>query len=274
MRVSYPERALTYAFLALFSFFATVPIMLVLFAAMQDPRAQLTGIPLPTGIHIGTFESAWTTGHFSEYMRSSFIVTMSVVCITTVLSTLAGYAFGTIRLPLSNMLFYAFILGLVIPEEALIFPLYFDFEKLSLLNTYWALILPQSGLSLSFGVFWMRAFFRSTPRHLFEAARMEGASSLRILTHILVPLARPALSTLVVLSFMWNWNEFLLPLIMVTSNSLRTLPLGLAYFQVGHLTNQVGLAAASVLVALPVVILYVFLQRRFIGGMLSGAIKR
>lgn len=273
MKVSPAERVLTYAVLVLFSFFAVLPIVLVLFAAVQQPGTQLTGIPLPTGFHIRTFEAAWSTGHFSDYMRSSLVVTVSVVCLTTVLSTLAGYAFGTMRFPLSNTLFYAFILGLIIPEEALIFPLYFDLAKLNLLNTYWALIIPQSGLSLSFGVYWMRAFFRSTPRHLYEAARMEGASSLMILTRVLIPLARPALSTLVVLTFMWNWNEFLLPLIMVTSDSLRTLPLGLANFQAGHLTNQVELAAASVLVALPVVILYVFLQRRFIGGMLSGAIR-
>lgn len=273
MSVSRAERALTYAFLALFSLFAAAPIVLVLFAAMQDPHAQLGGIPLPTGFHVGTFKAAWSTGHFSAYMRSSLIVTLSVVGITMVLSTLAGYAFGTIRFPLSNVLFYVFILGLIVPEEALIFPLYFDLQKLNLLNTYWALIIPQSGLSLSFGVYWMRAFFRSAPRQLAEAGRMEGASSLVIFVRILIPLAKPALSTLAVLTFMWNWNEFLLPLIMVTSDSLRTLPLGLAYFQVGHLTNQVELAAASVLVALPVVIVYVFLQRRFIGGMLSGAIR-
>lgn len=273
MNVSRTERALTYALLWLFAGFAVVPILLVLFAALQRPDATITGVPLPTGLHLETFERAWDVGHFQQYLVSSVIVTFSVVAIVSVLSVLAGYAFGTMRFRGSNVLFYLFILGLIIPHEALVIPLYFRMRDVGLTDTYLSLILPQSAISLAFGIFWMRAYFRSSPRTLIEAARLEGASSFTVLWRVLLPLAKPAITTLVVLTFMWNWNEFLLPLIMITSDSHRTTPLGLAFFTVGHRTNVVEIAAASVLIAAPVVVVYVFLQRRFISGMLNGAVK-
>ncbi|ADB52866.1 carbohydrate ABC transporter permease [Conexibacter woesei] len=273
MNVSRTERSLTYAVLWVFAGFAVAPIVLVLFAALQRPDALITGVPFPTGFHLDTFERAWTVGHFEQYLISSAIVTISVVVITTVLSVLAGYAFGSMRFRGSTALFYLFILGLIIPHEALVIPLYFRMRDVGLTDTYLSLILPQSAISLAFGIFWMRAYFRSAPRTLIEAARLEGASSLTVLRQVLLPLAKPAITTLVVLTFMWNWNEFLLPLIMISSESHRTTPLGLAFFTVGHRTNVVELAAASVLIAAPVVAVYIFMQRRFISGMLNGAVK-
>jgi raffinose/stachyose/melibiose transport system permease protein len=171
------------------------------------------------------------------------------------------------------MLFYMFVIGIVVPLEALIVPLYFDLRALSLTDTYWALILPQIGLSVAFGTFWMRAFFLSTPRALVEAARIDGASSWTILWRVLVPLARPAILTMVVLIFMWTWNDFLLALVMVSEENLRTAPLGLSFFQ-GRYSSQIPLlAAGAVIVALPVVVVYFFLQRHFIRGMVAGALK-
>jgi raffinose/stachyose/melibiose transport system permease protein len=152
-------------------------------------------------------------------------------------------------------------------------PLYYDFRDLSLTNTYWALILPQIGLSVAFGTFWMRAFFRSVPRSLVEAARLDGSGTLSTLVRVLLPLARPAVLTMIVLIFMWTWNEFLLALVMVSDEGLRTAPLGLTFFQGRNTTDTALLAAGAVIVAVPIVILYVFLQRHFIRGMLSGAVK-
>ena len=171
------------------------------------------------------------------------------------------------------MLFYVFLLGLVFPIEAMIVPLYFDLRDLGLTDTYWALILPQIGLSVAFGTFWMRAFFLSTPRSLVEAARIDGASSWTTLWRVLVPFGRPAILTMMVLVFMWTWNEFLLALVMVSSENLRTAPLGLAFFQGQHTSDLTLLAAGAVIVATPVVVVYVFLQRHFIRGMLTGAVK-
>ena len=134
------------------------------------------------------------------------------------LSTLAGYAFGTMRFRGSDALFYLLLIGLIFPYEATVIPLYYVFRDAGLTDTYWALILPQIGLSVPFGTFWMRAFFRSTPSALVEASRLDGASSFVTLWRVLLPQAWPAITTMIVLVFMWTWNEFLLALVMIQSD--------------------------------------------------------
>ena len=191
----------------------------------------------------------------------------------TLFSVLAGYAFGMLRFRGQQVLFYLLLVGLVVPLESTIVPLYYDLRDVNLTDTYWALILPQVGVSVAFGTFWMRAFFRSVPRSLVEAARLDAASSWATLWRVVLPMGRPAVLTLVLLVFMWTWNEFLLALVMVSEESLRTAPLGLAFFQGRNTTDVPLLAAGAVIVAAPVVIAYLFLQRHFIRGMLSGAVK-
>ena len=198
----------------------------------------------------------------------------SVALVTAALSTLAGYAFGAMRFRGSDPLFYLLLIGLIFPYEATVIPLYYLFKDAGLTDSYWALILPQIGLSIPFGTFWMRAFFRSTP----DLARRGVAPGRRLepltLWRVLLPQAWPALTTLVVLVFMWTWNEFLLALVMIQSDDLRTAPLGLALFAGANRTQDPTLtAAAAVLVALPIVVVYVFLQRSFIRGMFAGGVK-
>jgi raffinose/stachyose/melibiose transport system permease protein len=266
------EQAATYALLGVFSIIALVPIVGILLTALQEP-GQVATFGQPNGLHVANFSKAWSDGHFAQYLRSSVIVVVSVVLISGLLSILTGYAFGMMRFRGDQVLFYLFLLGLMVPLESTVVPLYYDFRDLGLTDTYAALILPQAGVSLAFGTFWMRAFFRSVPRSLVEAARLDGSSSWSTLWRVVLPLARPAVLTMTVLVFMWTWNEFLLTLVMVTKENLLTAPLGLAFFSGRNTTDFALLAAGSVIVAMPVVIVYVFLQRHFIRGMLSGAIK-
>lgn len=266
------EQSLTYLVLGVFSLIALLPIVGILFTALQDPRGGASFGSFD-GLHFDNFRRAWEDGNFGSYLKSSAIVTVSVVVISTLLSILAGYAFGMMRFRFSQPLFYLFLLGLMVPMEAMIVPLYYDLRDLQLTDTYWALILPQCGTSIAFGTFWMRAFFRSVPPSLVEAARIDGASSWFTLWRVLLPLAKPAVLTMVVLLFMWTWNEFLLALVMVSDEALRTAPLGLSFFLGRNSSDLTLLAAGAVIVALPVVVLYVFLQRHFIRGMVSGAVK-
>jgi raffinose/stachyose/melibiose transport system permease protein len=266
------EQLLNYAILTVFAAIALYPVLGILATALGAP-GETAGFRLPSGLHFENFSNAWTEGHFSSYLRSSAIVAVSVVAASTLLSILSGYAFGLMRFRGATVLFYVFLLGLMVPTEAMVVPLYFDLRRIELTDTYWALILPQIGLSVSFGTFWMRAFFSSTPRSLVEAARIDGASSWTTLWRVLVPFGRPAILTMMVLVFMWTWNEFLLALVMVSSENLRTAPLGLAFFQGQHTSDLTLLAAGAVIVATPVVLVYVFLQRHFIRGMLTGAVK-
>lgn len=273
MIISRWERTATYVILAAFTAMTLVPMIMIVSTALSSRGSLNPGMLIPDGLHWSNFAMAWTKGHFATYLRSSAIVTPLVVIISAVLSTMAAYAFGTMRFPGQTVLFYLFILGLTIPEEALVIPLYYDFRGMGLTDSYWALILPQTAQSIAFGTFWMRSYFIGSPRALIDAARVDGANSWSILWRILVPAGRPAITTLVVITFMWTWNEFLLALVMVSSDNRRTVPLGLAFFQGQHSSDIALLAAAAVLVALPVVVIYLAFQRRFIEGMLSGAVK-
>lgn len=274
MRTSSFERTVTYVALIAFSFLAIYPVLSIVFLAFHRKSDLVTGFALPTTFDIDTFRSAWELGNFSNGMRNSFVVAFVVTVVSAVLSTLTGYAFGTMRFRGDRAIFSLVLLGLIFPYEATVIPLYYDFQSLGLTNTLWALILPQIGQSVSFGTFWMRAFFRSSPRSLIEAARIDGSTSLGVLVRVLLPQAKPALLTLGALVFMYTWNEFLLALVMVQDQDLQTAPLGLSFFATAtRAGDPTRVAAAAVLVALPVIVVYVFLQRHFIRGMLAGAIK-
>ncbi len=274
MRVSSTERAANYLILGVVALFAVYPILTILVSAL-GPDDSADAVPTATfaGLHIGNFASAWDIGHFGTYLRTSLLVSVIVVSLSVVLSVMSGFALGAMRFRGSNVMFYLFLLGIMMPSEAIVVPLFFDLRTLGLTDTLWAIVLPQIAQSVAFGTFWMRAWFRSANRSIIEAARLDGATNARILWGVLVPMARPALVTLTVLSFMWTWNEFLIPLVMVTDESLRTAPLGLAFFQGQYTSGFTLLAAGACIVALPVVIVYLFLQRHFIAGMLEGAVR-
>jgi raffinose/stachyose/melibiose transport system permease protein len=268
------EQLLGYAVLGVFAIVAIYPILTIFLLALHRRSDLVTGFSIPDTFTLDTFRQAWELGGFNRGLLNSFIVAASVAVATAVLSTLSGYAFGSMRFRGSSAIFYLLLIGLIFPYEATVIPLYYVFQDVGLTDNLWALILPQIGLSIPFGTFWMRAFFRSTPSALVEASRMDGASSLTTLLRVLVPQAWPALTTLMVLVFMWTWNEFLLALVMIQSDSLRTAPLGLAQFAGANRGQDPTLIAASaVLVALPIVVVYVFLQRTFIRGMFAGAVK-
>jgi len=270
MRVSNTERLLNYAILIVFAAAVLVPMFIIITAAIAPASAAAAR---EGAFHPGNFVEAWQEGRFGQYMATSVLVAVIVVTLTVVLSVLSGYAFGTMSFPGKQVLFYMFLLGIMIPAEVIVVPLFFDLRSIGLTDTVWAVVLPQVAQSVAFGTYWMRTYFRGVNPSILDAARMDGASPQRILWSILVPMGRPAITTMIVLVFMWTWNEFLIPLIMSPTGSFRTAPLGLAFFQGQYTQGTALLAAGAVLVALPVVVLYFILQRHFIKGMLEGAVK-
>lgn len=274
------DRLGTYLVLSTFAVIAIYPVLSILFLALHRKTDLVTGFAIPTRIDLSSFEAAWTEGNFATGFKSSFIVAATVTVVSAILSIGTGYAFGTMRFTGDRIVFPVILLGIIFPYEATVIPLYYDFQDVpllhwDLLNTYWALILPQIGQSIAFGTFWMRAFFRSTPRSLIEAARIDGATSFGVLWRVLLPQAWPAVTTMSVLVFTYTWNEFLLALVLVSgSESHQTAPLGLSFFAgATRAGDPTKVAAAAVLVALPILIVYLFLQRHFVRGMLAGAIK-
>lgn len=271
MRVSTGERLGNYLILVVFAGLALAPVLTILRTALspETPADAADGGP----VHLENFARAWEQGRFGDFLSNSVIVAVIVVSVAGLLSIMAGYAFGAFTFPGSQVLFYVFLLGIMVPSEAIVVPLFFDLRALGLTDTIFAIAMPQIAQSIAFGTFWMRAYFRGANRSLIEAARLDGAGHHRVLWQVLLPVARPAVVTLVLLTFMWTWNEFLIPLVMSPSGDLRTAPMGLALFQGQYTQGTVLLAAGAVLVALPMVILYLFLQRHFIRGMLEGAVK-
>lgn len=221
----------------------------------------------------GNFAAAWQEGGFGSYLVSSVAITVSVVSVGTVLAVMSGYAFGVLGVPGQKLLFPLVLLGIMLPMETIIVPLYYNFDSYGLIDSYQGIILAQIGLSVSFGTFWMRAAFRAVPRSLADSASMDGAGPWAQLWRIHLPIARPAVMTLVLLSFMWTWNDYFLSLVLVSDPAHQPLTLGLGHFSSRHLVQVNLLAAAAVLISLPIVVMYAVFQRHFIRGVLAGALK-
>jgi raffinose/stachyose/melibiose transport system permease protein len=270
------ERVLTYGILLLASVYAVYPLLSILFLALNEPGSLTTGLALPTEPSFESFRRAWFEGGFDHALLSSFIITASVVVASVFLSILAAYAFGTMSFRGRGVLFAFLLFGVVVPWEATVYPLYYDAQRLDLIDSYFAVILPEIGLSVAFGTFWLRAFFLSAPRQLMDAARVDGASSWTILWRVLVPLGIPAIVTLAILLFVFSWNDFLLALVMIQDESTWTAPVALASFagrQYDTAELREIVAASSVLVALPILVIYIALQRQFMRGLLTGSVK-
>ncbi|MCX4235151.1 carbohydrate ABC transporter permease [Streptomyces sp. NPDC020707] len=271
--VARSERWSGYALLTVMAIVVVIPFLSVFLASLQPAGTPVVGLTWPERWSWDNYETAWSVAGFSHLIRHSLIIAVGVVPACLVLSALAGYALGTMRLPGGNAMAAFFIAGLTIPVELIVVPLYFDLRSLGLTNSYLGVILVEIALFMPFSVFWMRTHFLSTPTSLVEAARMDGASSATILVRILLPLARPSLMTLGLLVFMWSWNQFLLVLVLIQDTTKHTAPAGLGFFVGQNSTDIPTLAAGTIIVMLPILILFVVFQRSFIAGLLQGAMK-
>ena len=268
MRISVAEKAANYVLLIGFSLFAIAPVAGIFSTALSPQNGVAEGGP-----HWRNFLDAWRIGRFDEALLNSALIAALVVGVAIVLSILAGYAFGTMRFRGSTALFYLFLLGLMVPAEAIVIPLFFDLRTLGLTDTIWAVALPQIAQSVAFGTFWMRSQFRAMPPNLLEAAALDGAGGWRALWRIAVPPSLPSIATVMVLMTMWTWNEFLIPLVMSPAGQWRTAPLGLSIFKGQYSADLALLSAAGVIIAAPIIVVFLALQRYFINGMLEGAAK-
>lgn len=192
-----------------------------------------------------------------------------------VCSVLAGYALSLVRTPLAGAFTGLLLIGIVVPYEVTVIPLYHLMRGYGLLGELPAVILPQIGFSVALGTVWMRSYLTTTPAALREAAVLDGASRFQVLRHIVVPLAAPAIGALAALLLLYTWNEFLLGLVLLADNpDARTAPVALSYFAGNRRNSDPGAtAAAAVLVALPVLIAYAAAQRTFVAGLLAGSTK-
>jgi raffinose/stachyose/melibiose transport system permease protein len=270
MGPSLPFRAVLW----LFGIITVVPFILLLVTSFKSKTDVLKGaFALPAYPHFENYAAAWTDGRFGTYFVNSVIVVVPVVGVSILLGLITGFAFAFLRFPFKRSVFVILTFGMMVPTEAFIIPLYYEMLYLNLINTYWVLILTQIALSIPFATIFMASAMRQLPTEILEAAVLDGATRPQVLLNVIVPLLAPAMSTLALFLFIWTWNEFLLPLILVNDDALRTLPIGALFFQGKYTVNTPVLTAGAVIVIAPIVLVYMIFQRKFIDGMTSGATK-
>ena len=237
-------------------------------------NAQINQFPptiIPSSLHLGGWATVLGDSDFPRWFVNSTIVSLVTVAANLVFCSLAGYAFARMRFRGSTVLFLLILFTLVIPFQITMIPTFIIMDKLGLTDTLAALILPN--LVTPLGVFLMRQFFVNLPREVEEAARIDGCSRLGVLRHVAMPLAVPALSTLAALTFLLVWNELLWPLIVISSDSNATLPLGLTTFQGQHTQDFSAVMAGNVITVLPVLLAFLLAQKTFIQSLTSSAVK-
>jgi ABC-type glycerol-3-phosphate transport system permease component len=263
-----------YGVLGLFAAIAGVPLIWVVITSLKTTRdVAMSPLGLPSALRWQNYVDAWVVGKFGSYFLNSIIVSVPIVVITVALSCLAGYALARLRVTGGQFIFYIFLLGLMVPFQSIMIPLFYLLRDLKLLGTYWAMILPMVAIGLPLGIFLMRAFFLGLAPELADAAKIDGCSEVGVFWRIMLPLAAPGISTLAVLQFIAAWKEFLIPLLYMQKEELRPLVLGLMFFKTAYTRDIPLTMAATGIVMLPIIGVYLALQRKFIQGLTAGAVK-
>lgn len=263
-----------YGMLILFAVFVLVPFMWVIFTALKS-NLEIAQDPLglPPTWRFENLAQAWNQGKFSRYFINSVIVTVPIVILVVSLSCLAGYGLARLKMPGRMLIFYFFLVGLMVPFTAIMIPLFYILRDIGVLGTYWAMILPQTAISLPFGIFFMRAFFSGLPYDLTDAAKIDGCNDFGVFRRVMLPLAGPAVAALVVFNFMGSWNAFLLPLIYLQSDKLRPVMTGMMFFTTRWGPDYSMSMAGTLIVMAPIMAVYLVFQRQFIQGLTAGAVR-
>ena len=250
-----------------------LPFVSIFTTALHPSGDVPPGLDWPADPQWGNFVEAFQVSNMTSLLASSIFIVVAVVPISLVISTMAGFGIGLLRIPGAKWLLLLFIFGLTLPFEGIITPLYFLARQMGILNTRIAIVLPLIGLFMPFAVFWMRAHFANMPGEVSEAARVDGASTWDLFWRIHVPLARAPIASLGILMSVWTWNQFLLALVLVEDPSQRTMAGALGAFQGHYATNIPLLSAGTILILLPTLLLFIVFQRQVISALLQGSVK-
>ena len=248
-----------------------LPLGIVLVTSFAPAAAPLDSVLALDSLTGENYREAWNRGNFLLAFANSTIVALSVTALQIITSALAGYALARMRFPGRAAILLLIIATLVIPFQLLVIPIFVVLKWGHLINSYWALILPTA--ANGFGIFLMRQYFTTIPIELEEAATLDGANRWQILTRIMLPLARPALITLFIFTFVAEWNDLFKPLVFTTRPELRTVQLALAEFQEEFTNNWPLMMAAVVIATIPVILVFLAGQKQFIQGIGSTGLK-
>jgi multiple sugar transport system permease protein len=267
------SQVVLYALLLLGAFIALVPMLWMLSASVMPTGEASTYPPhfLPSHITFAHYGELFTRLNLGRYLFNSALIAFVVTGVSLVINSMAGYAFAKLRFRGRDRVFRMLSLGLVLPVQVAMLPLFLLMKNLHLINTYWGVIIP--GMASIFGIFLIRQYALSIPDDMLDAARIDGASELRIYWSVVVPGILPILATLAIWTFLATWNDFMWPLIVLSDEAHYTLPVALANLSGEHVQDTELMMAGSVLTVIPVLAVFLFLQRYYIQGVMAGSVK-
>jgi sn-glycerol 3-phosphate transport system permease protein len=251
-----------------------IPIYWMLLAAFKTNQEIFTSPPtwIPLSPTLENFPAAWRQAPFGNFYVNSFAYTLVSGSAKILQAIFSAYAFAFLRFPRKNLFFLLLLMALMIPDEFTVLPNFLTMANFGWTNTYQGLLLP--GFVSAFGTFLLRQHFLGLPREVLDAARVDGANHLRTLWDVVLPMSRPVLATLVLLTAVQRWNDYLWPLIITNSTEMRTLSVGIALLFQKETGTQWGVVMAGTLyVVLPIVILFLFVQSHIVEGIAAGAVK-
>lgn len=268
-------RIIIHVFLIVFGLIWIYPFIWMLFSSFKTNTEFLTkGTSLlPEVFKWENYSNAWNSANFSGYFLNTVIFTIAVVIIVIILSSLTGYVLGRLKFPGRNLIMISVVAIMFIPKGYTIIPLYQIISGMGLTNTMFGVILAESSGAHVLFILMFASFFASIPKELEESAEIDGAGFLRTFFQIMLPLSAPIVATTAIMQFIWTWSSFLIPLVFTSSRpELRTLAVGMQNFVGTYTADYAGMAAAATISLLPVILLFIFMQRYFIEG-IAGSVK-
>ncbi|WP_433939962.1 carbohydrate ABC transporter permease [Paenibacillus lautus] len=269
------RRTLVYVFMFCAVLFTISPFLLVISTSLKTMNEiNMDGpLALPQMFHWDNYARIWEVGNFVTYYKNSVIVTVVVVVFVIMLSLLGAYPFAYMKFKGKGIFFLLVLWGLTVPLDLIIIPLFNNLKSMGFLNTIWSLILPQIALNIPFSIFLLRGFMKDIPFALLESARIDGSTEGKNLFYIIMPMLYAPMVSLIVFTAIGTWNNFMLPTILIQNDQLRTLPVGLNYFQTKFTMDYPMVATAAIVSALPAALAYIAFQRKIISGVMVGALK-
>jgi multiple sugar transport system permease protein len=250
-----------------------LPLLWMVSASLM-PTGEATALPprlLPSMPTFEHYRTLFTRLHLARHLLNSVVLSLAVTAVALVINSMAGYAFAKLRFAGRDRLFATLLGALVIPAQVAMLPLFLLLKQLGVINTYWAVVIP--GMASVFGIFLVRQYVLGISDSILDAARTDGAGEWRVYRSVALRLSAPILVTLAVFTFMGTWNDFMWPLIVLADADLYTLPVALATLAGEHVQDVELMMAGSVLTVLPVLIVFVVLQRYYIAGIMAGGVK-
>jgi raffinose/stachyose/melibiose transport system permease protein len=273
MRVGRGELFTGRVLLVILMVITILPFISIFMTALHPSGTVPGGLEWPANPQWGNFIEAFNVANMTALLASSSYIVVAVVPVALLISTMAAFAIGLLRIPGSRTLLLLFVFGLTLPFSGIIVPLYYLERSLGIYNTRLAIVLPLIALYMPFAVFWMRAHFVNMPSEISEAARVDGATTWDLFWRIHLPLARAPVASLGILMSVWTWNQFLLALVLVEDPLERTMAGALGAFQGHYATNVPLLCAGTILILLPTLIIFILFQRQIIAALLQGSVK-